>query len=82
MLPGLLTTTLCSLVSGVDRFAFSVIREMAMDGSILNTKYCKSVIHSKASLTYGQAQKMLDDKTMSGPIVESVRALNKIKVSA
>ena len=49
-----------------------------MDGSILNTKYCKSVIHSKASLTYGQAQKMLDDKTMSGPIVESVRALNKI----
>ena len=31
MLPGLLTTTLCSLVSGVDRFAFSVIWEMAMD---------------------------------------------------
>ena len=78
MLPGLLTTTLCSLVSGVDRFAFSVIWEMAIDGRILNTKYCKSVIHSKASLTYGQAQTMLDDKTMSGPIVESVRSLNKI----
>ena len=78
MLPGLLTTTLCSLVSGVDRFSFSVIWEMTLDGAIVNTKFGKSVIHSKASLTYGQAQVMLDDLTISNPIAESVRALNKI----
>ena len=36
------------------------------------------MIHSKASLTYGQAQVMLDDLTISDPIAESVRALNKI----
>ena len=35
-------------------------------------------LYSKASLTYGQAQTMLDDSTISTPIAESVRALNKM----
>eukprot|EP00505_MAST-04D_sp_SCG-Rhode-Island_P002029 Stramenopile-MAST_4_protein_2029 len=79
MLPGLLTTTLCSLVSGVDRFAFSVIWEMTQDGEIVKTKFTKSIIHSRASLTYDQAQEMLDDPVgKTGTIPDAVRALNKI----
>jgi len=52
MLPKLLTETLCSLKSNVDRLAFSVIWEINNDGDILNVSYGKSVINSKASLTY------------------------------
>lgn len=78
MLPGLLTTTLCSLVSGVDRFAFSIIWEMTQDGEIINTKFTKSVIHSQASLTYDQAQDMLDHPEKKGTIPDAVRSLNKI----
>jgi exosome complex exonuclease DIS3/RRP44 len=52
MLPKLLTETLCSLKDDGERLAFSVMWEMDLEGNILNTKYCKSVIHSVASLNY------------------------------
>ena len=52
MLPKLLTEKLCSLVSGVDRLSFSIIWEFDMQANIVNVKFGKSVIHSKASLHY------------------------------
>jgi exosome complex exonuclease DIS3/RRP44 len=52
MLPKLLTETLCSLKDDGERLAFSVIWEIDKDANIINTKYCKSVIHSVASLNY------------------------------
>lgn len=61
MLPGLLTTQLCSLRSTEDHLAFSVIWEMTPNGSIVDVTFFKSVIHSVASLTYDEAQCMLDD---------------------
>ncbi len=85
MLPSLLTTELCSLRSSEDHLAFSVIWEMKHDGTIVDVKFCKSVIHSKASLTYDEAQTMLD--TYNGhvgkasrdvSIPKSVNLLNKI----
>ena len=61
MLPGLLTTQLCSLRSREDHLAFSVIWEMDARGNILGeVRFTKSVIHSVASLTYDEAQQMLD----------------------
>jgi exosome complex exonuclease DIS3/RRP44 len=56
MLPGLLTENLCSLVSDVDRCAFSVIWEI--DGKTfqnVKTKFSKSIIRSRASLNYYKA---------------------------
>lgn len=61
MLPGYLTTQLCSLRSNEDHLAFSVIWEMDDDANIIDVQYCKSCIHSVASLTYDEAQAMLDD---------------------
>ncbi len=84
MLPSLLTTELCSLRSNEDHLAFSVIWEMKHDGSIVDVKFCKSVIHSKASLTYDEAQTMLDTYSSSHKssrdvsIPKSVNLLNKI----
>jgi exosome complex exonuclease DIS3/RRP44 len=60
MLPELLTTRLCSLRSHEDHLTFSVLWEMDNDANIINVQFCKSVIHSKASLSYAQAQDVLD----------------------
>lgn len=65
MLPGLLTTDICSLRGHEDHLTFSVLWEMDSDGQILSVDFCKSVIHSAASLTYDQAQVMLDDSSLS-----------------
>ena len=64
MLPQLLTESLCSLVSDVDRCAFSVIFEI--DSKSIETvdiRYGKSIIRSRESLTYYKAQDMIDDPT-------------------
>jgi exosome complex exonuclease DIS3/RRP44 len=63
MLPGLLTETLCSLISDVDKMAFSVIWEIdSKTMRPISTKFTKSVIRSRASLNYYKAQEMIDDK--------------------
>ena len=56
MLPALLTESLCSLVSDVVRCAFSVIFEIdSKTFEILETKFGKSIIRSRASLSYYKA---------------------------
>jgi len=65
MLPGLLTTDICSLRGNEDHLTFSVLWEMDINGQIIDVSFCKSVIHSAASLTYDQAQVMLDDRRLS-----------------
>jgi len=53
MLPGLLTESLCSLVSDVDRCAFSVLFEI--DSNTFKTvkqQFGKSIIRSRAALSY------------------------------
>ena len=78
MLPGLLTTQLCSLRSGEDHLAFSVVWEMRRDATIVDVQFFKSVIHSAASLTYDEAQAMLDDAGSCDEVAKSVKALNSI----
>jgi exosome complex exonuclease DIS3/RRP44 len=56
MLPGYLTTQLCSLRSHEDHLAFSVIWIMDDDANIIDVSFCKSAIHSVASMTYDEAQ--------------------------
>jgi len=78
MLPSLLTTELCSLRSKEDHLAFSTLWEFDDEGNIYDVKFCKSVIHSVASLTYDEAQAMLDDPEHATPVGESVLLLNKL----
>jgi exosome complex exonuclease DIS3/RRP44 len=76
MLPGLLTETLCSLISDVDRMAFSVIWEIDRNTfTAIKTKFAKTVINSKASLNYYKAQEMIDDKNDNSPLTKSLRGL-------
>ncbi|NWV59797.1 RRP44 exonuclease, partial [Malurus elegans] len=78
MVPELLSSNLCSLRSNVDRLAFSCIWEMNHKAEILKTRFTKSVINSKASLTYAEAQMRIDSAAMNDEITTSLRGLNKL----
>ncbi|XP_028655451.2 exosome complex exonuclease RRP44 [Erpetoichthys calabaricus] len=78
MVPELLSSNLCSLRCNVERLAFSCIWELNQNAEILNTKFTKSVINSKASLTYAEAQMRIDDSSMNDEITLSLRGLNRL----
>lgn len=80
MLPSLLTTQLCSLRSDEDHLAFSVFWEMDESGHIYDVQFSKTVIRSVASLTYDQAQQILDGQGeamgMPETLITSIKMLN------
>lgn len=78
MVPELLSSNLCSLRSNVERLAFSCIWEMDDKANIVKSRFTKSVINSKASLTYAEAQLRIDDATMNDDVTSSLRGLNKL----
>ncbi|XP_032409292.1 exosome complex exonuclease RRP44 [Xiphophorus hellerii] len=78
MVPEMLSSNLCSLRSNVERFAFSCIWELNHKAEILKTRFTKSVINSKASLTYAEAQMRIDDASKNDDITKSLRGLNKL----
>uniref|UniRef100_A0AAY4E7M2 Protein DIS3 homolog n=1 Tax=Denticeps clupeoides TaxID=299321 RepID=A0AAY4E7M2_9TELE len=78
MVPELLSSNLCSLRSDVERFAFSCIWEMNYSAEIIKTHFTKSVIKSKASLTYAEAQLRIDDTSLNDDITQSLRGLNRL----
>jgi len=79
MLPGLLTENLCSLRSKVDRLAFSVIWEInSKTFEVVKVNHHKTIIRSVASLTYKDAQGMIDDKSDNSDLTLSIRGLMTI----
>lgn len=66
MLPEHLTNDLCSLVPHQDRLAHSVFMDINTHGEVTAVDTCRSVIHSKARLTYAQAQTLLDGGSVDG----------------
>ncbi|KAG5643684.1 hypothetical protein DXG03_000517 [Asterophora parasitica] len=78
MLPSLLGTNLCSLRPFVERLAFSTIWEMTPDAEIVNVRFTKSVIASKAAFTYEEAQIKKDDPNQQDAITTGIRLLNTL----
>lgn len=78
MVPELLSSNLCSLRGGVERFAFSCVWKIDHEANIIETKYFKSVIKSKQAMTYEEAQLIIDDPTQTHDIAQSLRNLNKL----
>ncbi|KAG6950818.1 hypothetical protein JG688_00013991 [Phytophthora aleatoria] len=83
MLPGLLTTKLCSLTDTEDHFAFSVLWELKLVGDndvqVADVQFCKSLIRSVASLSYQQAQEFLDDPDAGGVYGQDTKPKKKKK---
>ena len=75
MVPELLSSDLCSLRGGVERFAFSCVWEMTPEARIVSTKFHKSVIRSRLAMTYEAAQTKIDDPADSGALATGLRAL-------
>lgn len=62
MLPKLLTEKLCSLRCKEEKLAFSCLIEVCKDTfKVIASKFVKSVIYSKASLSYNDANQILND---------------------
>lgn len=74
---GLLSSNLCSLRGGEERLAFSCVWEVTPNAEIINSSFTKSVIKSKAAMTYEQAQLVIDDQNQNTPIAIGLRQLNK-----
>jgi exosome complex exonuclease DIS3/RRP44 len=92
MLPKELGEDMCSINSNVDRYAFSVLWEVTppndepqKDGSedgfgvrFVDVAFHKTVIRSRANLSYGEAQFRIDDPSQQDPLTQNIRVLNKI----
>ncbi len=68
MLPHELSSDVCSLRPGVDRYATSLFVEFGADGSLRSHRFLRSVIRSRAKLSYEMAQSILDAVEKGEPI--------------
>lgn len=83
MLPARLSEDLCSLVPGLDRLTFSCIMVFDRSGHRVKTHLAKSVIRSKARLTYTLADALLqssrqDCADMSAAVGEQLRQMARL----
>lgn len=78
MLPGLLTTDICSLRGKVERLTFTVLWEMTPEAEIVDTSFGKAIIKSREALSYGEAQARIDDPKDESEITTSLRNLLKL----
>lgn len=78
MIPELLSCNLCSLEGDKERFAFSCIWELDENAEIVNTRFHKSVIKSKRSLSYEEAQLLIDDPKQQDELTRGLRHLNSL----
>ena len=60
MLPTELSNGICSLKPDVDRLTKCALLDIAPDGEIKKARFMDAVIHSRAKLSYEQAQAILD----------------------
>ena len=61
MLPTELSNGICSLNPNADRLAFSILMDIAPNGEVIHYKLHKSVIHSKARMTYKDVTAIIED---------------------
>lgn len=78
MVPDLLSSNLCSLRGGEERLAFSVLWEMTPQVEVVDTQFHKSIIRSRAALTYAEAQAKIDDASAHDDLTEGLRNLNRL----
>ncbi|KAH8741010.1 mitotic control protein dis3 [Cryptosporidium ryanae] len=78
MLPEELTTEICSLVSNKDRLAFSCHWEINDNAEVRKFYFNKSIINSKHSFTYLQAQNIINDIHDNSEVAKSLRTMLNI----
>ncbi len=84
MLPEVLSNGLCSLNPHLPRLALVAEIEMDFQGQVLETDFYEAVIESKARVTYGEAQELMDGGDVGGKLnhvrAEILRAQDLAKI--
>src|SRR5690606_29056330 len=62
MLPPVLSNGICSLKPDVDRLTKCALLQISPQGEIQGARFSDAVIHSRAKLSYEQAQAIMDGK--------------------
>jgi len=76
MLPSLLSENLCSIRENVERLAFSVVAIMdKRTGETKDVWFGKTLIRSRRSLAYDQAQAIVEDESDKSDLACSIRGL-------
>ncbi|XP_058121950.1 DIS3-like exonuclease 2 [Anopheles coustani] len=65
----------CSLLPGQEKLTFSVFFEILRDGTVVNTRFARSVINSCAKLSYENAQKMINSTKGEGSSEDVVQQI-------
>ncbi|XP_015781646.1 exosome complex exonuclease RRP44-like [Tetranychus urticae] len=79
MIPTVLSSNLCSLMENRERQTFSVIWKLnAKTAEVIDTRFAKSVIKSRAALTYAEAQLRIDSKDSKDDVTQGLRRLNAL----
>lgn len=82
MLPFSLSNGICSLNPGVNRLAFSVFLELGEDGTVFSTDFHKTVIRSRARLTYHEVNRVLSGeeqaRTARRDLTETLDQMNQL----
>ena len=65
MLPEILSNGICSLQPDVPRYTKTVFLTYNKDGQVMATRFCRSVIQSKARLTYQQVDRILKGEPLN-----------------
>jgi ribonuclease R len=76
MLPEILSNDLCSLNPNEDKYAFSAVFTMDLEGEISERWFGKTLINSAKRFSYEEGQEVLDKK--GGQYFEELDTLNKI----
>ncbi|WP_157952640.1 RNB domain-containing ribonuclease, partial [Candidatus Similichlamydia epinepheli] len=75
MLPPCLADDLCSLRSNVPRLTVSVIMNFDDEGNLINKKIVRSIIQSKAQLSYEEAREILDKGKDTNPYFNQLKLM-------
>lgn len=80
MLPHLLSTNLCSLNPGVDRYTLSVVVRLNGDGEVQSYDISKGIICSKYRLTYREVDQacLEEDEALRERLAEVVPSLERL----
>src|SRR6185295_11017139 len=79
MLPGALSSGLCSLSEGIDRLTVSVLADLTPEGELKSARIVEGVIRSAASLSYPEAHRLLREETSEIP--KALRTLDRLAKS-
>jgi len=73
MLPEKISNNVCSLKGNVDRLTKCAVMNFDSKGNRMSARFCDAVIHSKARMSYEEAQVMLQDKNANSPIAKGLK---------